>query len=281
LTVKSNAEAYFTVFVDGVRSETRYKVNAGTNDLVIANIPEAGDHTICVLKQTEAMNAICSFTKLNMVGHLSTEREPANRDLYIEFLGDSITCGYGNLCASNAENPGNAYNQDGTQSFAFLTAQALNADFSMVSCSGVGITNGYRPFTFDSFFAKHSYFRDQTTAYTPSRIPDLAVINLGTNDRTKGTDTAQYQTDVGELIDQVRAKYGADVPIVWITNMMNDAYYPQLLSAINGKGGASAGLYLALLNNNRDGGNGHPNLAAHQLASEKLIEFLETKNVLQ
>ena len=50
---------------------------------------------------------------------------PEDREYYVEFIGDSITGGYGNLGDNAIENPGTALWEDGTKTYAFLTAKAL------------------------------------------------------------------------------------------------------------------------------------------------------------
>ena len=62
--------------------------------------------------------------------------------LKLEFIGDSITCGYGiegiweiDTFTTQQERPDKAY--------AFRTAKALGAQVQLCSWSGIGITSGY------------------------------------------------------------------------------------------------------------------------------------------
>jgi hypothetical protein len=109
------------------------------------------------------------------------------------------------------------------------------------------------------------------------------VINLGTNDQNKGVANDKWQTEVDALVKQVRAKYGKDVPIVWIFNMMTaGGFYEQYAQkAFNALGGENAGLYICELIRNNEGGQNHPSLAAHVTASEQLAAFLQSKNLLK
>lgn len=69
--------------------------------------------------------------------------EPAKaKDLKIEFIGDSITCGYG-VDDEDKEHHFKTSTEDVTKAYAYKTAKALNADYSMVSISGYGIISGY------------------------------------------------------------------------------------------------------------------------------------------
>ena len=64
------------------------------------------------------------------------------REFKIEFVGDSITCGYG-VDDPVKEHHFKTSTEDATKTYAFKTAQALNADWSFVSVSGWGIISGY------------------------------------------------------------------------------------------------------------------------------------------
>ena len=279
LDSEKNDDAYFTVFIDGERSETRYKAPMGkTTKLTIANFKTQGTHTIQVLKQSEAKNGLCTMKSLTFSGTLNDA--PAQAAHYIEFLGDSITCGYGNLCTNGTSPAGDTDYKDATQAFSFLTAKALGADHSLISCSGMGVTLGWRTVLAKQLFEKQSYYRSASTAYTVERTPDLVVINLGTNDEFKGADTTAFQADVGTLIQTVRTTYGQDTPIVWVYGMMGDGYQTQVLAAIEALGGESQGLYSVQLPENREGGGGHPTATAHKTAAEALASFIRTKNLL-
>ena len=58
------------------------------------------------------------------------------KDLRIEYLGDSITCAFGIESASESE-PFKTTTQNFELTYAFLSAQELNADYSCVCYSGV------------------------------------------------------------------------------------------------------------------------------------------------
>ena len=67
------------------------------------------------------------------------EKEKA---LSIEFIGDSITCAYG-VEGSNSYEPFRTTTENFMKSYAYLTAQKLDADYSAVSYSGYGVLSGY------------------------------------------------------------------------------------------------------------------------------------------
>lgn len=278
-TSKSD-DAYFTVYINGVRQDGRPKVASGeTTDLRVATLAAEGTYVIKLIKQTEIKNGLCVIKNVTFEGTLGDR--PADKDLYIEFLGDSITSGYGNLWTSSSDGAAaDSDNKDATKAYSYLTAEALGADHSLISCGGVGVTLGWRSFLAKDLFSKQSYHRNQTKAYTPVKTPDLIVINLGTNDQTKNANRTEFKADVQSYIQLVRSTYGSDVKIVWAYGMMMDGYQSEILAAISELGGESAGLYSVKLTQNTAAGGGHPSTSGHATASAELVAFIRNKNLL-
>ena len=279
LSLTSRAETHLTVFIDGVRQEKRIAVGSFTTKVPIANFETEGEHHIRVLKQMNS-TAPCTFKSVTVNGHLN--EAPADKEYLIEFLGDSITCGYGNLGNTTTGSvAGSAEYTDGTQAYSFLTAELLGADASILGCSGVGIDQGWTSFPVRDFMDKASYYRDQTLVYTDnSRAPDVVVINLGTNDQSRGSTEETFKAGVREIIEYFRTFYGKDMPIVWVHGMMNNGCIDWARAVIDELGGESAGIYTVELIHNNTGGNGHPNLASHKTAAQQLADFITEKELL-
>ncbi len=113
----------------------------------------------------------------------------------IEFVGDSITCGYGVEAAASdtfstaTENPFKAY--------ATLVCQGLSADYELTAWSGNGVSSAWVPDT--ALFPNTDHLMPRLYPYRNLRMDarlgmqsplhdftaspvDLVVINLGTND---------------------------------------------------------------------------------------------------
>ena len=278
LKVTATRDTYFTVWIDGQRVDERLYAPNQTSELTVASFTEAGEHTIRILKQTEAAMSLCILNSLTITGEFLEAPEPAQ--YYIEVIGDSITCGQGNLVGTGDYGQGDALGEDGTQTFCFLAADSLGADVSIIGCSGIGIDKGFTSFSEIDFYPMTSYCRSTTKKYDFSRIPDLVVINLGTNDTTKGSSEDAFKSGVKELIEFVRSKYGT-VTIVWTCNMMNDVGVREWLTySLNELGGEAAGIYLCELNTDHAGGNGHPTIDGHETASLILKKLIREKGLL-
>ena len=290
-TANCSADTYFTVYVDGQRLEQRFAAKGDFVDskITIGDLGEMAFRNIRIVKQTEANNAVATLKNLEFYGCLADK--PKNNSLYIEFIGDSITAGYGNLWTKESPDPSNqsgtALYQDGTQTYAFLAAELLQADISVVGCSGIGIDKGYtnqngNGYRMRDFYEMTSYTRSKTEAYDfeNARIPDLVVINLGTNDMSVGSTEEDFKAGVRELIDFVRTSYDSKVPIVWAYGMMSDGRYQWVQSVIDELGGTAEALYMCELVRNKEGGNSHPSLTAHNIASQQLIGFLTSNQLV-
>lgn len=282
LRVSCTAETYFSVVIDGVAQNRRYIATAGKSEIVLKGFEDQAKHTVRILKQTEPQWSLCVFEELELYGDLST---PVENKYLIEFLGDSITCGYGNLWTSSSSHAssqaGISLYEDGVAAYAYLAAQKLGADSSIISCSGIGIDKGWPSFNMKQFYTKQSRFRNSTADYTVGRKADLVVINLGTNDANRGSTETQLIANVKELIATARAYNGENTPIVWAHNMMGECRFDWVKKAIDELGGESAGIYVLKLDQNNAGGNGHPTLNAQKTAGDKLASFIESKNLLK
>lgn len=276
---------YFTVFVDGERMPTRYSAAAGTNKVIeVGDLGDMALHEIRILKQNQSERSRCVLKTIDFYGSIV---EPAkDKELYIEILGDSITCGHGNLWDKTKNNTGNGSEtvyEDGTQAYSFLTAEALDADYSIVSQSGIGVYRGWTKQTDNGggyrmmdFYTKASYHRSNSAAYdfSSARVPDVVIINLGTNDNSFSSPKDDFKTYAKNLINYIREVYGKDVPIVWAHNMMGNCLFSYTAEALNELGGEEAGLYSVQLNQNNEGGQGHPVVSAHETAADTLSKFI-------
>lgn len=279
LLLSCDRSTYFTVYIDGKRVEERFCADSFNPFITVASFEGEELHNVRILKQTEPQWSLSILNEIFITGYLNDA--PANKELYLEFIGDSITCGYGNLAQSDTPNAGTALYEDGTQAYAFMTAESLDADYSIVGCSGIGIDKSWTDFNESDFYPKASFYRDRDGAdYSFARIPDLVVINLGTNDKSRGSTEAEFKTGVRALIEYVRSSYGSEIPIVWAHNMMGSCRFEWTESVLEDMGGEDSGIYFVKLAQNNAGGNSHPELSAHKIAAEELTRFIIDKNIL-
>jgi lysophospholipase L1-like esterase len=143
-----------------------------------------GNHTVELRKRSEALYGTIFVSNVTTDGTSSPESTPARK---IEFIGDSITVGYGLDGTYPCTNT--AALEDNPETYAALAANTLGADYSVVAWSGIGLTRNYVSTTPDSSPVMPELYtrygaNDADNSYTfPSDwTPDAVVINLGTND---------------------------------------------------------------------------------------------------
>ncbi len=275
---------YFTVIVDGVQKErAQCRITAtGTTTLTLAEDLPAGNHTFEIYRQTEHRGAEVGIGSIVMNGTIGTK--PSDNTFFIEFIGDSISTGYGALGVSGNEQADSPKWQDATAAYPYLTAKALGVDFSDVCYSGIGAKYGWQDPNMHTFYPYQRYQYDRTTQYNfTNREPNLIVIALGTNDiameTEKGITVEQRMAGYQEFLDLVRAK-NPNSKIVWIYNMMKSDDNTRIAELIEENGGAAEGLYSLQLTQNTAGAGWHPSAAGQQKFADELVAFINANNLL-
>jgi hypothetical protein len=282
LNVTSNKESYFTVYVDGKRVEERFGAE-GSKALTIASFEGSYFHTVRIVRQNEIAWSQCLLRNLKITGYLF--EAPEERGLYLEFYGDSLTSAFGNIGDPSAPAPTDVPKyQDATQSYAYLTTEALNADCSILAMSGVGIATGHYEKHFLHYFSQFDHKRGNSPFnFEGARVPDIAVVRLGSNDFSVGCTREQYVSRAKELIDYIRNGYGKDVPIIWMHGSCGNDFGNWLKEISDYYGGEAGGFYSLELGW-RDygvGAGGHPNVASHEANAESLLAFIKEKNIIK
>ncbi len=277
---------FFTVIVDGVR--TRLEAETGTKNSKYMNLALAsglaeGYHHIEVYKQTEASSALVTVWGVTFNG--TPMIAPAEDKIIMEVVGDSISGGASNLTTNTMPSPQASYPmyQDGTQTYAYLTGEALSADVRVTQTSGFGCVGGWnaqgKDLNLQDMYPYTSYWRNHTDTglYDFNPPADIVVINLGTNDATAsshiGLTNAEFKAGAINLM-QMAKRLNNGAPVVWCTGMMGVKYQTELTAAVAELGGAAAGYYFLILPTGMSGGENHPNVAEHQAAATVLTNFL-------
>ncbi len=266
---------YFTAYVDGVRSEVRHEVNEGEYELVLAEGLEKGEHHFRIVRQSEWENGRAYVKQVNMKGDII--EAPAERDIFIEFIGDSIATGFGNMPEIEFEYDwgGHPIWEDGTQAFAYMAAEKLNADYSIVAIEGIGAIGGHWDFTMNDIYDCYPRVNEKDYTYTPERTADIVVIELFSNDHATMHEQGYLPADIRakgkELIEMARATHPESKVVV-----LPGAFYNKFDTMIKEElGGVENGYYCADIPLNTTGKAGHPDVEGHIGACDALCEILE------
>lgn len=260
-----------------------------------------GEHVVRIIKLSEPR---MSTVGLGEISVLATEAVSGTEymDKYIEFIGDSITCGYG------IDTPDEWYifstdTENVTKSFAYKTAHKLGADYSLVSYSGHGLLSGYtddpttpvldelmQPY-YEIFAYSYNTFRGMKLEsrkwdYESERKPDVIVINLGTNDESYIQDDADkkaaFESAYVDFLEQVH-NVNPKSTIVVAFGLMGDALFEveeRAVSKFKDKSGFRDVYAFRIrpqdFERNGYAADWHPSAASHEIAADELTEFLKT-----
>ncbi|EFC37977.1 predicted protein [Naegleria gruberi] len=173
-------------------------------------------------KRTEAMVGVVQFygiTFLQSVQLIQRNsmklKEKSSTDLKIEFIGDSITCAYGNM-----GKPPCAYTpatQNVHESFVEKTARYVNASEIHIECwSGKGVVRNFADKNTTSVDPFPVYYprtlandANSVWEFRKTFIPDIAVITLGTNDFSTAPRPSfeQFSNGYQKFLDFIFGKY--------------------------------------------------------------------------
>ena len=265
------------VKADGVNS--KYSMSNGKEHIII-DFEKEGAHSIELLRAS--FDAAALYVKSVDVYGEKPEILKAQKSygLKMEFLGDSITCGYGLF---GIKDQYDSFEEDATKTYAYLTAKHFNADARLLGWSGNGIfcsCAGLTADTFDLFFTRELPTSDNNSWDFSVWQPDILVINGGTNDASGGASKEDFKTAAKNLYTLARKVY-PNTKIVFCLGAMGNGYDNQLDEMCREINTTDANVYykpLSPIYENRDlyvGANGHPSFLGQQRTADELTEFLE------
>ena len=288
-------QARFAVYVNGEKTMDE-QVGAAEKTYEIFNSEETADATITLLKLSESANSTFGIKRIDVtsVGEIAPTEE---KELKIEFIGDSITCGYG-VDDEVKEHHFSTSTEDATKAYAYKTAQLLNADYSLVSYSGHGIISGYTgngeksegqlvPKLYEQFArtygSSQGYYSEADEWDFGRFVPDFVVINLGTNDYSyTGIDEekiADYRTSYVDFLKTVR-KNNPKAHIIGSLGVMGDNLYPAIEEAVRDYTAETGDDHVSAFHfTPQNGSTGfaadwHPTEATHEIAAKELAKYI-------
>lgn len=258
------------VEVDGIMSYYKLDTYEQYVTVRIANGLTAGDHVIQISKSTDSKNDGWYVSAVHYSGEL-VKTEPAER--YIEFLGDSITAGYGVYPSSKGYGQTHSY-----FTYANRTADALGADYYSVANGGWVLCRDANPsMAIANIYTKQSMYDHLGLGeYEFERQPDVVVINLGTNDRGGRTDF-QLQNETEYILKLVREK-NPDATIIYAYGMM-DASAGNIVwisAAVERFAQSDGNTYYVALPENTAGVGAHPNYSGSIEAGQVLTDAIKS-----
>lgn len=287
-----NNQARIAIYVNGERVVDDM-VDKLEKVYTVAESENVEEYTVRVVKLSEAAYSTVGITGIEVTSIGDIQPTKAS-DKYIEFIGDSITCGYG-VDDEDASHHFSTTTEDATKTYAYKTAEKLGADYSLVSFSGYGIISGYSgdgnkvpeqtlPQYYDKLGNTGGTYLAACVAQEmgwdfTKRQPDIVVINLGTNDnsytKNQSDRKEEYTVAYVEFLKQVREK-NPDAMILCTLGIMGAELYPCVEDAVElytkETGDAKVDTMKFDTQSMLDGiaADWHPTEKTHEKAAEKL-----------
>ena len=234
------------------------------------NLPE-GFHRIRVYKLTEAYESSVAFKSMQTDGYFWAR--PNDKQYKIEVYGDSISTGVDNLTDS-AEG---MLAQNGCMTYGWLAAQQVGADINIFARQGIGINWSWNMGIYmktqykRTYCAEHNFLNVKTNPSWDfqSYIPDVVIINIGTNDVScdTGFDEAAYIKQMKNFCQSLNDLYGTKTKILLCGGAMVSTNVPALNEIASSFKNAEVLLfpYTGI----------HPTVEQHQVMADVLAEKLQ------
>ena len=285
--VSDTQKNYYRVTVDG---EETTIATFGTDSLVVlAEGLGRGEHFATLLKRTEGDQGRTTIHAFLLDGDGTLLPAPEPRRRHIEFIGNSLTCGYGVEGAAKTD-PFLPETENCYYSFASIIARVFDAECTLISHSGRGVARNYG----DRNSTSEETMPDRMLrtfdeapeplwdfAASPYR-PDLVVINLGSNDFSTRPHPSREEFRVGYLrmLGALREHYGERMPILCVAPYTHGpafAYIEELVREAPWPNLGFAALLPGYYAETTDlGAVGHPNRIGQRKMAMALIPYVSS-----
>lgn len=276
---------YYNVILDGVVL-SRLQPSAGTTTYSVATHLVDTVHEIELFKLTEQDFGKTSFNGFVISSDRAIVPLSNKRTRLIEFIGNSVTCGYGNEGALGQVFSGSTQNHYMT--YAALTSRNFTARHLAVAKSGIGIYRNYDgpphgdPDCMPNLYPRIFLWED-SPQYIFQPTPDLICIELGTNDfSTGGGDSDRFVSHYLSFIDTLQSRYVSPDIICLLGPLLNAPfvrpYFQTILDVANSKGKGTVHFF-EMSHMTGDLGIGtdyHPTVAQHMKNGLELTEYIRT-----
>ncbi len=302
---------FVSILVDGVEeAKVELKPKGGALMYKGARNLSKGEHIIEVVKATESYAGNIRFVGLSLQGIILDP--PPRQERKIEFIGDSITCGYGNevrIFAPTSTEPNTGYhtkNENITKAYGALIGRKFNAETFQTCISGTGVYRNLNGKTEEENEATFPVLYDRVYPNDPDKplwdpkswVPDIIVINLGNNDFNvinKETnlptppDGEGFKAAYKRFVRKLRGYYPDAIIVCSIGPLMNDnfpkggkhwtliqGYVSAVVETLQAEGDSKVHYYAYKpITTDPYGEDWHPTAEAHQVMADAMTAYLQ------
>lgn len=269
-----------------------FELQKGRSKIILKDSTD-GLNTLRVFKQTEARNGIFSLMYLD--GEQIRPLQPSENK--IVWIGNSITCGYGNGIAIPAPpegNPSTVYhpkNQLNYYAYSSMVSRNFNAEAVQICQSGKGIYRNYDGTSEDLI----PTFFNNITSDTNQLVANLYVILAGTNDFAGENglkslvDSTAFVEQYLSLLSDIEVHHEEKPLLILSSNMLSNQVFTlpkdrlnqYLKAAMNAyKGSMQLHFFDLPYMEAPYGENWHPSKKEHERMAELVSQFIELEELL-
>ena len=287
----------YEVLVDG-DSVIRRRMQDRTETLTVFESSSPWSTEIRIRKLSECTQSLLAVKELRTDGKIQPLEE---RGMKVEFIGDSITCGYGVEGKNELEDFSTA-TENAAKSYAGLAADWMGLDAVLTAFSGYGIVSGYtgdpEVRNTDSLLPPYYEFVGRNAFTLPSGRkleeipwdfsrwqPEKIVIHLGTNDLSwigeREPRKDMFRTQYKEFLKKIRDR-NPGATLLCVLGIMGTGLNETMVRAVNEYRAENGdprihAMTLAEQDGTLDGygSNWHPSERTQQRLAVKIRAFLE------
>lgn len=280
-------ENYFTVVLDGKQISV-LALSQGKKEYVLAENLTDTVHQIELHKRNDWIHGKTLFYAYQYKG--DTLFDITKKETFIEFYGDSITVGYGNEDTTGKDrSTGDVTNN--YLAYGALTARALNAEYSCIAHSGIGIMVSWDDLIMPEEFDRWNPEDANDSWDFSKKQADIVVVNLFQNDSwlVKRNNHPQFKRRFGveapsdeyiidsyvSFVQKIRSHYPKAKIVCVLGNMdvtKKGSQWPEFVKQAVAKTGDKK--MHTLFVSYKDS-PGHPKVYEQAAIAEKLIGYLK------
>ncbi len=271
---------WVNIYIDGERTN-KLLIDGEGGYYELANDLGKGLHTVEVVKATEGNIGNVSFKNFVLPDDGKSLPWPKPESRRIEFVGDSITCGYG----IEADGPKGKFvpeTENFSDTYAAHAIKALGADYLIVARSGIGMLRNYdgpatgstdnMPAIYDQ-----TLLRGATSKWDFARFtPDVVCINLGTNDFSgDGPDRAMFESNYLGFVQRIQKQYTNARIVLLLGPMTTKPEIRALLDRVAENSGDKVSVFqMSAQGPNGFGTHYHPSKKQGEINGAELTDYL-------
>lgn len=283
----------YALYIDGKQAADE-RLEAPAAERMAFENGNPGPRCVRLVKLSECTSGLLGLRAIRTDGVI---RPMPDRDLRIEFIGDSITAGYG--VEGDITQAFTTATENAEKAYGYLTARALDADAVLPAFSGHGLLSGYTEGSINTeglvqpVYDKAGknahplpdglYLQDISWDFSTWQ-PHYIVLNLGTNDSSWVRDIPGRKENFREKYEEFLAvvrEHNPSARILCVLGLMGRMLCPAMEQAVAGYSRRTGdreirSLTVAEQNQLRDGvgTNYHPSPRSQQLLADQVTEAL-------